>query len=137
MEISRAPDMKRPSAAVARAGHNGLTREKRFTEEILPHRLETNRTGEFGQRHAFQIQRLAVRKQPADLALIINAKILQDARTIAVLRLQQSRRRSGKLRGALEARRAKVEVNCLPELRPARKVKRGCRSWRSRVETWC
>jgi hypothetical protein len=51
-----------PRAAVARAGHNGLAREHRFTEEILPHRLETSRTGEFGQRHTFQIQRLPLSK---------------------------------------------------------------------------
>src|SRR5262249_29859180 len=132
-------------AAVTRASHNGLARENRFTEKILPHRLEPSRTGEFGQRHAFQIHRLAVRKQPADLALLINAEALQDTRTIAVLRLQQGRRRSGKLCGALEAswstrvrhkgpmaqeltRGAEVEADSLPGLRPASKVKGDGRS---------
>ena len=68
MEISGLPTA-RTSAAAARAGYNGLARENRFTEEILPHALETSRTGEFGQRHALQINASAVREQPADPAL--------------------------------------------------------------------
>src|SRR5439155_15698530 len=102
----QSPRLNGPGTAGPRASDNRLSGENRLTEQVLAYRLETNCTGEFGQRHALQIQLLTIREQTFHLPLLIDAEILQNPRTITILGLQQGRRGGGELRCALETARS-------------------------------